>query len=259
MKKIFAYLLTSLIFSSAVFAKDMRFVQVTDVRYSESNSANLQKVINEVNSLNDVEFVVFTGDNIERTKQKDLKDFIKQAKKLNCPFYVVLGDKDVYKLKEMGKKDYTEILKKNIRRYKKFATPNYTFVKENIAFIVVDGSKEVIPSTSGYYKDDVLGWLDSELKLHSDKHVVIFQHFPIIPPIQKETYFTYKSEKYLELLSKHNNVKSIISGHFGVNDEKEVGGIVHITTSPAPNYRIIDIIDYETETPTIWAQIKIAQ
>lgn len=259
MKKLFALFLTSLILSSNVFAKDMRFVQVTDVRYSHaSKNQILSKMINNINDEKDVEFVVFTGDNIERPKEADLVGFLKEVKKLNCPFYLVLGDKELNKRKSMGKTDYYKIIKKNYRKYK-YLSPNYTFEKNGVVFIVVDGAKEVIPSSSGYYKDDTISWLDSELKKNTEKNVFIFQHFPIIPPAKRESYYTYKAENYLSMLMQHKNVKSIIAGHFGVNKEQKVNNVVHISTAPAPCYRVIDVLDYDTTNPTIWAQIKYSK
>ena len=41
-----------------------------------------------------------------------------------------------------------------------------------------------------------------------------------------------------------------------VNSEKEINGILHITTAPAPQYRVIDIIDYDTNNPTFWSTLK---
>ena len=61
---------------------------------------------------------------------------------------------------------------------------------------------------------------------------------------------------YLKLLSEHNNVKAIISGHFNVNKEQKVDNILHISTKNAPTYRIIDILDYETEKPVFWSTLK---
>ena len=244
---------------TAAQAKDLRFVQITDTRFSASaeNDA-LTKVIKDINKQKNVKFVVFTGDNIEKPSPDELLAFLDEAKKLNCPFYIVIGDKDVNKLKHLSKLDYTKLLKKHIKKYKP-ETPNYTFEKDGVIFIVADGAKDVIPGTNGYYKDDVLLWLDTELTKYPEKNVIILQHFPLIPPAEKETYYTFKPENYLKVLAKHNNVKAIISGHFGVNSQKNFNGVEHITTAGLPYYRIIDIMDSETSNPTIWAQLKKAE
>ena len=259
MKRLLSLFLTFLFFVSAVQAKDLRFAQISDARFSHaSENTALKEAVKDINKQKDVEFVVFTGDNISKPSEELLKSFLEEAKKLKCPFYIVLGDKDVNKLKHLSKADYIKTIKKNVRKYKP-EKPNYTFEKDGVVFIVADGSKEVIPGTNGYYKDDVLAWLDGELAKYPENHVIIFQHFPLIPPEAKETYYTFKPENYMAVLAKHKNVKAIISGHFGVNSEKNLNGITHITTAGLPQYRIIDLMDYDTENPSIWAQLKEVQ
>jgi len=256
MKKFLSLLLIYLFFASNVFARDLRFVQITDVRYSKANnSETLSEVIKDVNKQKGIDFVVFTGDNIQKPDMQDLKDFISAAKKLNKPFYVVIGDKDVNKYKDLSKKDYQLYLKKKLPNYKK-TDLNYAFEKGGVVFIVADGAKDVIPSTNGYFKDDVVSWMDSTLSLYQKKNVVILQHFPLVPPKDNESYVTFKPQNYLEVLKKHNNVKAVVSGHFGVNKEESVDGIIHISTAPAPEYRIIDIIDCTSANPTFWAEVR---
>ena len=256
MKKLLGLLLIYIFCITTVSAKDLRFIQITDVRYSkEHNSAVLKNVIKDINQQKDVDFIVFTGDNIESTNIQDLKDFISEAKKLKKPFYVVIGDKDVNKHKDLSKKDYQRYLKKKLHNYKKDDL-NYAFEKDGVVFLVVDGAKDVIPGTNGYFKDDVVEWVDAELDLYSNKNIVILQHFPLIPPEDNESYRTFKPQKYLDVLHKHNNVRAVISGHFGVNKEETADGILHITTAPAPYYRIIDILDCDTKQPTIWAEVS---
>ena len=60
---------------------------------------------------------------------------------------------------------------------------------------------------------------------------------------------TAKTEEYNELLKKYDNVKVIISGHYGINKEIEKDGIYHIITenySKRGGYKIIEIdLDYD--------------
>lgn len=259
MKKLLSLLLIYMFFVSTVLAKDLRFVQVTDVRYSvSSDNGTLDKVIKDIKQEKNVDFVVFTGDSLEKPDKENLEDFIKQTKKIKKPVYILIGDKDVNKHKELSKKQFMSVLKKRLHNYKESDT-NYAFEKNGMVFLVADGAKDVIPSTIGYYKDNVLEWIDATLDLYQGKSVIILQHFPIVPPVDKENYMTYKSDKYLEILSKHKNVKAIVAGHFGVNKEETVSGITHISTAPAPFYRIIDVTDCNTQTPDIWAQVKKAE
>ncbi len=256
MKKILGLLLIYTLLTTNVLAKDLRFVQITDVRYSKSNnSSTLKKVIKDVNKQKKVSFTVFTGDCLEKPSKQDLEDFISEAKKLHMPFYVVIGDKDVNKYKDLSKKEYQTYLKKKLSNYKT-ADLNYTFEKSGVVFMVADGAKDVIPSTNGYYKDDVVEWVDANLDLYPKKNVVILQHFPLVAPENNESYFTFKAQKYLDVIKKHSNVKAVIAGHFGVNKEETVNGVVHISTAPAPNYRVIDMLDCTSAKPTFWAEVK---
>lgn len=256
MRKLLGLLLTFLIFVCSASAQDLRFVQVSDVRFSEASENNmLDEVIKNINKQSNVKFVVFTGDNINKPVKIDLDLFLSKAKKLKCPFYIVLGDHDVNKHKDLSKAEYIKTIKKHVRKYKP-ELPNYVFEANGVVFVVADGSKDVIPGTSGFFKDDVITWLDEQLEIYKNKNVIIFQHFPIIPPSNKEMYYTSKPESYLKVLNKHKNVKAIISGHFDVNKEQTVQGVSHISTSGLPYYRIIDILDCETPNPTIWTILK---
>lgn len=254
MKKLILSLFVLIFGAVNTFAAEFRFAQIADAKYSKTNNT-LEKMIQDINKQKDIKFVVFTGDNIEKVSQQNLLDFIKASKKLNKPFYVVLGDKDVNKHKDLSKKQYAKIMKKHVRTFKDENT-NYVFKYKKLVFLVADGSRDVIPSTNGYYKDNVLEWVDANLDLYSKNNVIILQHFPLIPPANKESYYTFKPEKYLEIIKNHPNVKAVITGHFNVNKEDMVDNVVHISTASAPAYRIIDIIDYETSNPTFWAEVR---
>ena len=240
------------------YAKDLRFAQITDVKYSKSSdNLNLKNAISDINNQKEIKFVVFTGDNISKPDKEELNMFLKELKSLRKPFYIVLGDKDVNQRKQLGKKDYAQIVHKKFHSIPK--TPNYTFKYDNIVFIVADGSKDVVPSTIGYYKNEVIDWIDANLDLYNKKKIVILQHFPIVPPVEKEMYNTNKSNEYLEMLSKHDNVKAVVAGHYGVNKEQDFNGISHFSSAPLPNYRIIDILDSDSMNPTVWSELRNIQ
>ena len=105
MKKFLSICFLFLMSAMVAQANDMRFVQVSDVRYNaKEDDGTFTKTIQDINKQKDVKFVVFTGDNINKPDKDDLTAFLNEAKKLNCPFYMVIGDKDVNKHKEMSKK-----------------------------------------------------------------------------------------------------------------------------------------------------------
>ena len=256
MKRIF-YIFLLFIFSTySVIASDLKFVQIDDVRFSpfaEDSVENLKNTVKEINKQKNVSFVVFTGNNIARSDSKYLEAFLKNANKLHCPYYVALGHKDLNKKKGLSKTAYIEIVNK--KTHKNIKSPNYTFKKNGMLFIVADGAKEFIPTPFGYYREDVINFIDKELSNNSKKNVIILQHFPIYPPNSSESFRTYKADDYKKMLSNHNNVKAIISG-FNVDSENDVDGVKHITTANFPKYRIIEISDCNGPKPTIWSTLK---
>ena len=256
MKKTFGLIFIFLLTISTVFSADMRFIQVDSVLYNQSSAGKFEKLIEKINQEKNVEFIVFTGNNIAKSDKAELEAFLVSNKKLKKPFYIVLGQKDVYKKKGLNKQEYMTLVRKKAKAHKRINSPNYIFERNGILFIVADGSKEVIPTTNGYYKEDVILWLDEQLDKNKNKNVVILQHYPIVPPCQKETYYTFKADEYLRLLSEHKNVKAVVAGHFNCKSEQEINGILHISTKDAPSYRIIDILDYDTDNPTFWSTIK---
>ena len=68
-----------LIFSSSVYAKDVKFIQVTDLHFDATQGSieNFNNLIEQINKTGDLDFVVFTGDNIDLANKEMLKGFLK--------------------------------------------------------------------------------------------------------------------------------------------------------------------------------------
>ena len=261
---IFAALFVSALFCGEVPAKDIKFVQITDVHYTVQNEYSgeaLAGAIEEINKLENVAFVIFTGDNIGSPRKDNLVGFVRTANKLNVPYYLVIGNHDVYKTNGMSKVNYIDIVKDNNILYKP-SKPNYVFKKNGFVFIVVDGAKEIIPGSIGYYRDSTLEWLDKQLKKYKKRPVIICQHYPLIEPKEHKSHRTYQPEKYFEVLNKNKNVIAIISGHYHVNGEKMQDGIYHISTpaliNPPNYYKVIDIVTTPGFSPMIYTELKSA-
>ena len=268
MKKIFLTILFLFIFQACSMAMDksIRFIQVTDAHFNpniENTKEILTQTVKDINNQKDIAFVVFTGDNIDKANEKHLEEFMKIVKKIHAPYYLVLGNHDVFKSQNLSKVRYKEIVRHH--RIWLHRSWNYSFKKNGYVFIVADGAKEVIPGAAGYYRADTLKWIDKQLTKNADKPVIIFQHYPIIesPEFGKgalRTHRTYQAEKYLDMLSKHDNVIAIVSGHFHVNSEVMQNGVYHINTptlqKDPPTYKIIDVVHKKGLSPIIYTQLK---
>lgn len=258
---IFAFFVTG----NQVFAQDIKFVQVTDVHYASNNKFSqeiLENAVDEINSLKDVSFVVFTGDNINRPKREDLVGFVRTANKLEVPYYLAFGDHDVYKAGGLSKVEYLKTVKMHNWFYKPLK-PNYVVKKKGFVFIVLDGAKEVIPGSIGYYKENTLEWLDKQLSKYKRHPVVILQHYPLLPPKELKSHRVYQAEKYFEVLDKHKNVIAIVSGHYHMNGEKMQNGVYHISTPSllkSPNYfKVIEIVTTKEFSPMIYTELKLVE
>jgi 3',5'-cyclic AMP phosphodiesterase CpdA len=248
--------LISLACSTAVYAKNLKFVQVTDVHLSSDGSTlshrdvshsvqGLKDAVNSINKLSDIDFVVFSGDNIDASNEKDLMVFCEITKNLKKPYYILIGNHDAYKLCGISKKTYINIVK----QYDKYQKSNnayfYFFPTSKFIVIIMDGATPIIPSTHGYFPDEQVDWLDNILTKYKNKKAIIIQHFPLIPPFNNKSHEVLEPEKYMEVLTKHKNILAILSGHYHKEKVMYDNDIYHIS-SPAlieypAKYRVIEI------------------
>lgn len=244
MKKILYCLLILFLSVGSVFAEDLRFLQVTDVHLTPENREEFHNLIEEFNAMEDkyADFVVFSGDNIDSPRVEDLQAFLDEVKRLKFKAYVVIGNHDVFVSDGLDKKLYMKKVRRELGFYHS-AKPHYVFRKKDVVFIIVDGAKEVIPGSNGYFRDSELHWLEKKLQKYSAKKIVIIQHFPLLD-YRVKGHITYKREKYLQLLENYSNVMSIVSGHFHENREERIGNTYHIATENFVGkgyYKIIEV------------------
>lgn len=261
-KNIIITLLLLLFIQTSVLAEAIKFVQVTDTHFKtndENRAEILQETIKAINKEKGISFVIFTGDNIDSPNPEYVPEFVKIINKLDEPYYLVLGNHDVFKNNGLSKTQYLEIVRDNNFLYK-YKTPNYVFKKNGFVFIVVDGAKEVVPGSNGYYKKDTLKWLDKQLAKYKNDKVVIFQHFPLIMNRESASHMVYKKETYFDILDKHDNVISVIAGHLHTNYEIMRNGVYHITSptllSEKPVYKVISISTTKEFSPMVYTELK---
>ncbi len=261
-KNIILAILSILLLQNSVLANVIKFVQVTDSHFIAKDKYRtevLKETVKSINKEKDISFVVFTGDNIDSPKEAYLPDFVKIINKLDVPYYLVIGNHDVFKNNGLSKAHYLEIVRDNNCFYK-YRKTNYVFKQDGFVFIVLDGAKEVIPGSIGYYKEDTLNWLEKQLKKHKNEPVIILQHFPIVAAKERPTHTVYQKEKYLDIIDKYDNVVSIVAGHLHVNSEVMRNGVYHITSptllSTPPVYKIITVTTTKGFSPMIYTELK---
>ena len=236
------------------FAKDVRFIQVTDVHITPKTVAKLQNFVNDINkNFNDVDFVFFTGDNIDHANPEDLVLFLDTVKHIKPRVYVIPGNHDLQRTNDLTSDTYMKMVHKKLGFYHS-SKPNYVFQKGGLVFITMNGVKEIIPGPNGYYKKDELAWLDKQLTKYKNKKVVILQHFPLLKARVK-SHNLYGTEAYLEVLNKHNNVIAIVSGHYHENKEVVQNNVYNIVTKNFSGNRYYKLIEINGDDGFIYTSL----
>lgn len=254
MKRIFFILFTLWVSSMPVMAENVRFIQVTDVHTTPKNIEHVKDFVKNVNNVENIDFVIFTGDNIDRPNIKDLESFLDAIKPIKVKKYVVLGNHDVSKSQHLDKITYMKTVREKLGSYHS-NKPSYVFKDKDIVFIVMDGVKEVIPGSCGYFREKELVWLDKQLTKYQKNKVVIIQHFPLLDS-RIADHNIYKKENYLSILKKHDNVLAVISGHNHENREEMKYGIYNIVTSKFSDNEYYKIIEIDNKSNMIFTQLE---
>ncbi len=253
MKKFLLLLLSLFLLTNSAIAETVKFAQVTDVHTTKDNINYVKQFVEDINKRNDIDFVVFTGDNIDKPHIQDLDLFLNEIKNINVKTYVTLGNHDVFKSQHLDKQLYMKTVRNALGSYHS-DKPNYVFKDKGIVFVVMDGVKEVIPGSNGYFKDSELAWLDKTLTKYTNNKVVIIQHFPLLP-CRTADHSIYKLDNYLKVLKKHSNVIGVISGHYHENREEYKYGVYNIITAKFNNNQYYKIIEIDNKSNMIYTHL----
>jgi predicted phosphodiesterase len=254
--KIVKYLAVFLLFvcSIPVNAKTIRFSVVSDINYEISAKKSSETIrpalildgfagrMNEEN----YDFVVFLGNSIVKSKKEHLTGFLNAVKKIKKPYYIVIGNNDSYKYSGVNREDFAKIISNNNRFQKRYKSNYYFYPTPDIIAVFLDSTSMGMYGRHGYFSDDTLKWFDNVLAKNKDKKAIVFQHVPILEPSDNSALNIINKKDYEAVLNKHNNVLSIISGHYRQFGMKQDGkGIYHISVpalSDKPyEYLVIEI------------------
>lgn len=254
LKKIFLSFLSILVMQNFVCADEIEFAQISDVHYTLENktidkylyflSLSLKKRFTD--------FAVFLGDNVDKSKEENVIGFMRSVHSIKTPYYIVLGHTDAYSLSGLEKSEYLDIVTTFNRNQDD--RKNYYYFKPNsdIVCVVLDDTADFAQSNHGEVTEEQITWLDNLLTKYSKRLFIIFEHSPILPPRDEYKLSMVNSEKYTEMLKKHNNVILVSSGHYHQDSvQQDENGVRHIS-APAfkdipHSYQLIKVI-YDTKT-----------
>lgn len=270
MKKIFLLLFLfciQILIAPHTEAREIKFAVLSDTNISLSKNViqengltssinNLQKAVADLNN-SENDFVIFSGNVTANPDKKNLVIFAKVINKLKKPNYVIVGNQDVSQVSDISKKEFFRLV--NLFSHNRIRkVPCTKRVNNDFVFIYMDGINQFIPGYAGKFTESDLIWLEGTLKKYKNKKVIIIQHFPLITNQKTNGFNTINIDKYLKILSKHNNVFAIISGHSKVDEEILQDGIYHISVpslNASKEYKEF-LIDHNKDRCILKSRIK---
>lgn len=246
----------------SVFAKSFEFAIISDTHLVPSNhpsvftksEKNIIFAVESVNKNKDIDFVVFLGDCIDKSRMDSLTSFMNIVQHLNKPYYIVLGNHDSYSAGGVAKEDFIKFVHMYNKRQDAKETSFYFKGAPNAYGLILDGSSWVVPGKHGRYLPEMLKETEKFLRFKKNSLVMIFQHFPIIPPNENVSHYTLDVEPYAAMLARHDNVILIASGHFHYkNLIVDDNGVYHIsapalgaraTSADSGSYQVVKV-DYK--------------
>lgn len=221
-----------------VSAKTVTIAQLTDIHLGcgktgdkEEAMRHFKEAIAQINANKDIDFVAITGDNIDTSKPKGLKEFCLSARAIKKPYYIIMGNHDAHKVAGIPKDTYMLCVNK-LNKYQKKDDANYQFaINNDLQAVFLDGVVPNVPSSHGYFSEDTVTWFRKIVKENKHKKLLVFQHFPIVPPRDEPARTILHSTEYGNVLLLNNNILLIASGHYHqARVQTDENGTTHIST-----------------------------
>jgi outer membrane protein assembly factor BamB/predicted MPP superfamily phosphohydrolase len=169
MKKALLFVVLYLLIT-AVVAQPFKFALVTDTHVGGSTGAeDLERTVNDINSLKYIDFVILSGDVTEFGSEKELKAAKQILSQLQIPCYVLPGNHDS-KWSESGNNDFVTI----------FGAEEFSFEKNGFLFIGT-ASGPNMRMAPGLVPREQMVFIEKTLRQMKDtaQPVIFINHYPL--------------------------------------------------------------------------------
>lgn len=212
MKRLLLFLNTVFLWL-VVDATEFRFAQLTDIHLSRSNKApleDLQRSVDEINSLTDIDFVLITGDITEAGDYQSLMTAKQEFDRLNVPYYVTSGNHETT-WSESGCTDFDKV----------FGSNRFAFQFQDVFFVGFN-SGPVLKMADGHVAPQDITWAKQQLdNLSADTRVIAVTHYPLKDGDVDNWYDVTD-------LFRQYNTQCIIGGHYHRNLLFDCDGIADV-------------------------------
>ncbi len=231
MKK--SFIISILIFfNSIIYSQTFKYVWLSELNIGHENSdQNLEVIVENINSIEEVKFVFITGNLTISGTDKDFETAKEILDKLNVPYLVIPGNQDV-KQSESGTAIFTELFDDN----------KFSYSQDSIHYIGLN-SCLTWQTNIGHFSPEDLNWLREELSgIEPNQEIYFIVHYPFDKSIDNwfkvtntfsehnlQAIYFGDSKRFTE--KKFHNIKAI-----GVNPsldkKKKSGSFTLITNTP---------------------------
>lgn len=241
----------------------LRFVQLTDVHFSEDGSNTTFKMIGEsprllndaitqINELKDIDFVMITGDLIDKPFERELKGAISYLDKLNYPWYFAFGNHDRCVGGYLNTNLYMKMLREANPDFK-FDNPYYSFSpKKGYRVIVLDDVITNEITSQGYIDEKQYKWLKKELDKAKNDTALIFMHIPLIEPFASPNHRLRNASQVMGLIESYKNPIGVFQGHYHATRVVQHDNVLYVNTPSLVSYpnafRLISVQNYKDKT-----------
>lgn len=238
------------------FSGTIKFAQISDIHYSTVREDNgykllaktkqlLEDAISQINNEKNINFVMLTGDVIDRPTKQSINGVMEILKTFDYPWYYVIGNHDTTTSGFLTKKALTQIIKEN-NPNQQFDTTYFSFKpKMGYRVIVMDGAKNKGISSNGIIPQEQLNWLDNVLSKSKNEVVLIFIHFPLLPPFESPHHEILNAKEFNSILNKYEMPIAIFSGHYHMTKITKYDNILHVSTPSLAGYpnsfRVVEV------------------
>ena len=227
--------------------KIIRFGLSTDVHqdYYPGMEYKIKTFAEKMNA-EKVDFVIDLGDFVLPKDANDL--FFANWNLFNGPRYNVIGNHDCEYSSKATWMDYVGFTKNaGVRKgYYSFDVEGYHFVVLDLNYGMLNGTIVPFESNNGskydsvyYINDEQLQWLKKDLQ-ETNKRTIIFSH-EVMPRDMKN--FEALRLVIREANKSAKKVIAAFSGHWHVNREEYIDGVVHITLNSMAGYYVAASFD----------------
>ncbi len=187
-------LTTLLLFSCTILAQH-KFAWITDTHIGyEGADIELEKIVSQINTFEDVAFVLVSGDITEKSKISEFDNAKDILDKLKKPLLIIPGNHDS-RWSNSGCSKFSEI----------WDDDKFIYKKDNSIYI---GMNSAIPMNGGggHFKPEDILWLKEEIsRIDTSKEIIFISHHPLNNDI--DNWFKVSN------ILRDKNIKLLLNGH----------------------------------------------